>query len=402
MSLRSRLIATLTLFVVLLASCTPASSTASVLVPTPLMTPNTAPASAVPEDTTPPPTLLAFGPPSMSTPTPLITENAAPTPTVAATIISSPGRMKPTTSSRAPASIKKPTIVAAIAFQIDIPEIVTAPKLGSASIIGPSVIQLKDGRFRLYLQSQDKNGVNIVSLISADGNKWTSEPGIRIQHGADSDIDLEAGEPDAYLGIDGKYYMAYTGRQPVSGSNNLLHKVVFAVSDDGLTWSKLNRSFADPQAKNDFASSADIMLMGQEYVMYYTAGTNITTATSSDGLDWIRQKTILTAGHDSTTIVVNGVYYMIVKAPDALVYPQGPPVMDSDDLLMAVSADGINWSPDLYRIIVNKADGSQLANLDLQDPTAINMPDGSLRVIMNNNGGQAIYSIKPTAPLPQP
>jgi predicted GH43/DUF377 family glycosyl hydrolase len=254
----------------------------------------------------------------------------------------------------------------------------------------------------LYLQSQDKNGVNIVSLISADGNKWTSEPGIRIQHGADSDIDLEAGEPDAYLGIDGKYYMAYTGRQPVSGSNNLLHKVVFAVSDDGLTWSKLNRSFADPQAKNDFASSADIMLMGQEYVMYYTAGTNITTATSFDGLDWIRQKTILTAGHDSTTIVVNGVYYMIVKAPDALVYPQGPPVMDSDDLLMAVSADGINWSPDLYRIIVNKADGSQLANLDLQDPTAINMPDGSLRVIMNNNGGQAIYSIKPTAPLPQP
>jgi hypothetical protein len=270
------------------------------------------------------------------------------------------------------------------------------------SIIGPSLIRLKDGKFRLYLQARNQSGVNIISLISADGSRWDPEPGIRIQHGGESDVDFEAGEPFAYLDLDGKYYMAYTGRQPVSGSNNLLHKLVFAVSDDGLAWFKLDHYYADPNNRNDFASSVDIMILNGRYVMYYTGGLNIIRATSGDGSNWNRQDIILPAGHDSTMVHYNDVYYMFVKVPHALVYPPGPLEMETDDLIMAVSSDGENWSPDLYRVTVRTADGSEVANRDLQDPAAILYPDGSLRVFLNSDLGLRIYSIKPSGPLPKP
>jgi predicted GH43/DUF377 family glycosyl hydrolase len=297
---------------------------------------------------------------------------------------------------------QKIAIVGTVSFQVDILQVTSAADLSMMSIIGPSVIRLKDGGYRLYLQARNQFGVNIISLISADGSKWDPEPGIRIQHGGESDIDFEAGEPFVYLGLDGRYYMAYTGRQTVNGSSNLLHKLVFAVSDDGLAWSKLNRYYADPQNRNNFAASADITILDGRYVMYYTGGLNVIMATSNDGFNWIRQDIILPAGHDSAMVQYDGVYYMFVKVPHALTYSSGSLDMEKDDLIMAVSADGENWSPDLYRVTVGAAGGSEVANTDLQDPAVILYPDGSLRVFLNSDLGLRIYSIKPMGPLPKP
>lgn len=296
----------------------------------------------------------------------------------------------------------KLAIVGTVSFQVDNPQVTSAAQLNMGSIIGPSLLRLKDGRFRLYLQARGQSGVNIISLISADGSRWDPEPGIRIQHGEQSDIDFEAGEPFVYLDLDGKYYMPYTGRQPVIGSSNLLHKLVFAVSDDGLTWSKLNRYYADPKNRNDFASSADITILNGRYVMHYTGGLNVIRATSSDGVNWTRQNVVLPAGHDSTMVQYEGVYYMFVKVPHVLAYPPGLLEMETDDLIMAVSSDGENWSPNLYQVIVKAADGSEIANTDLQDPGAILYPDGSLRIFLNSDRGLRIYSIKPSGSLPKP
>ena len=112
-----------------------------------------------------------------------------------------------------------PKVVGKINFQIDIEEVASASQLGQVSIVGPSIVHLEDGRYRLYIQGRaDKTkeiseGVNIISMISTDGIDWEPEPGIRIHRGAqESDVDLEAGEPEVYLGRNGKYYMAYTGR----------------------------------------------------------------------------------------------------------------------------------------------------------------------------------------------
>jgi hypothetical protein len=79
-------------------------------------------------------------------------------------------------------------------------------------------------------------------------------------------------------------------------------------------------------------------------------------------------------------------------------YGSGP--SDDDALIMAISTDGINWSSGVYRVVVENTDGTEMANLDLQDPAAIVLNDGLLHLYVNDNGGQNIISIKPAAALP--
>jgi predicted GH43/DUF377 family glycosyl hydrolase len=284
-------------------------------------------------------------------------------------------------------------------------------QLEQASIVGPSLIRLKDGRYRLYLQAradrrnENVDGTNIISLISTDGIQWDVEPGIRIPHGSESDVDFQAGEPGVYLGLDDKYYMAYTGRQMgvnPEGKEELMHRVVFAVSDedDGLTWTKLNQYYADPQNINDFASSADVNVVNGRYVIYYTGQRNIIRATSQDGLTWVRQEVTFSAGHDSTMVKYDGTYYMFAKMPEALAYARNPDTR-LDLLVMAISRDGVNWSNNYYQVVVENADGSEVTAENLQDPSAILVLDGSLRIFLNNDRGEGIYSIKPVSTLPK-
>jgi len=303
-----------------------------------------------------------------------------------------------------------PTIVGTVNFQVDIQQVTTSSQLGQASIIGPSLIDLKSGGYRLYLQARagknDKNnaeGVNILSLISSDGIEWNIEPGIRIKHGTQFDVDSEAGEPGVYLGMDEKYYMAYTGRfmgVNKRGLKQTMHRIVFAVSDDGLTWSKLNKHYSDPENINDFASSADVHLINRQYVIYYTGQRNIIRATSHDGLQWTRKKIAVSIGHDSTMVKYEDTYYMFVIMPKTLLYPRNA-TTENDILFLLVSDNGIDWSENYYQVIIKDSDGNEVKAQDIQDPGAIVLSDGSLRVFLNNHGGKIIYSIKPTEKLPK-
>jgi predicted GH43/DUF377 family glycosyl hydrolase len=324
---------------------------------------------------------------------------------------------EPTPTPTATSAHVIPTVVGTVRFQVDVQQVTTAEQLGQASIVGPSLIHLEDGRIRLYLQARANrddinfDGVNIVSLISSDGTQWDVEPGIRISHGSESDVDSEAGEPGVYLGLDDKYHMAYTGRfmgVNQRGENQLMHRVVFAVSDDGLAWTKLNRHYHDRKNINKFASSADVTIVNGEYVVYYTGSASllnqskaqIIRASSQDGLAWVRQEISFSAGHDSTMVKFGGTYYMFVMMPEALEYASNSD-RKKDLLTMAVSSDGVHWSEHYYRVVVEHADGSNVDAQNIQDPGAILLSDGSLRILLNDFGGKTIFSIKPVAPLPQ-
>ena len=360
------------------------------------------------------------------TPTPEPTVVPPPTPEPTATSVPSATPLPPTatptpaptstptpapTSTPTPAPTSTPTIVGTVKFQVDVQEVTTASQLGMGSVVGPSLIRLKDGRYRLYLQAREiglqgkgkGEGVDIISLISTDGIQWDAEQGIRIQHGSPTDVDSEAGEPGVYLGLDNRYYMAYTGRYMgvnKRGDSQKMHRVVFAVSDDGLNWAKLNQYYADPQNINDFASSADVNVVNGRYVIYYTGQRNIIRATSQDGLKWVRQEIAIRAGHDSTMVKYDGTYYMFAKMPEALAYARNPDTR-LDLLVMAISRDGVNWSNNYYQVVVENADGSEVTAENLQDPSAILVLDGSLRIFLNNNRGKGIYSIKPAETLPK-
>ena len=346
-----------------------------------------------------PPTLKVTVTPFTPTPTQV---PSTPTPTQ---VPSTPTATQvPPTSTPTSTPTQLPAIVGTVRFQVDVQQVTSASQLGQASIVGPSLIHLKDGRTRLYLQARadrrDKNsgGVNIISLISTSGTQWDVEPGIRISHGSESDVDTEAGEPGVYLGLDDKYYMAYTGRQMgvnPEGKEELMHRVVFAVSDDGLTWTKLNKHYAGSavDSRNLFASSADVNIVNGQYVIYYTSGRKIIRATSQEEI-------AISAGHDSTMVKYDGAYYMFAKMPEGLAYARNPDTR-LDLLVMAISQDGVNWSNNYYQVVVENADGSEVTAENLQDPSAILVLDGSLRIFLNNDRGEGIYSIKPVSTLPK-
>jgi len=254
----------------------------------------------------------------------------------------------------------------------------------------------------MFIQSRDaSDNVTIISAISSDGYRWTPEPGIRIRHGTTSEMDSEAGEPEAVLGVDGKYYMAYQGRQPIvpkpSIGETLYHKILFAVSDDGLSWRKLNVSFSDPTRINAFAGSADIIIVNGTYVMYYTGSVGIYKATSNDAVNWVRQGPVYdNLGHDSGTVYVNGTYYMFIKAPSNF----GPTISEDDETFMAISRDGVNWPNRFYRVVAKSENGSDVSRT-LEDPTAAVLSDGSLRVYLNTRKGLSIVAMRPLSSLPR-
>ena len=181
-----------------------------------------------------------------------------------------------------------------------------------------------------------------------------------------------------------------------------MHRVVFAVSDDGYEWTKLNINYADEKNINDFASSADVHFIEGKFVMYYTGQRNIIRASSEDGLDWSREEIAFSAGHDSTMVKYDDVYYTFLIMPKDLKYGKNPDKKSVDRLMMAISNDGIHWSRNYYQIEVKNSDGLELDYREIEDPGSMILPDGSLRVFLNSLGGKSIYSVKPIDSMPKP
>ena len=337
------------------------------------------------------------------TPTPGPTSTAVPHPTITSSLTPTPAPTVPAPS--------EPRIAGSVQFEVDVATVVSETELseqGFSRINAPALIRLKDGRYRLYLQSRvdtSERGVSehyIISSISSDGVDWTLESGPRIISGGESDIDSESGEPEVFLGLDDKYYMAYTGRfkdiNP-EGKEQNMHRLVFAVSDDGLNWTKLDKHYSDPLNRNDFASSADVHVIDGKYLMYYTGQRNIIRASSEDGLTWIREQISIEAGHDSSMVMVGDRYYQFVRMPEELSYKKNPD-LDADRVIMLISKDGINWSNNYYKVKVRDSGGNKIVRIDMRNPGAIVLSDGSLRVFLSADKGGNIYSIKPVEPLP--
>ena len=342
------------------------------------------------------------------TPTPGPTSTAVPHPTITSSLTPTPTPTVPVPS--------EPRIAGSVQFEVDVATVVSETELseqGFSRINAPALIRLKDGRYRLYLQSRvdtSERGVSehyIISSISSDGVDWTLESGPRIISGGESDIDSESGEPEVFLGLDDKYYMAYTGRfkgiNPEGKEENIL-RVVFAASNDGLEWNKLGVHFSDPTNRNDFASSADVHVIDDLYVMYYTSAQSIYRALSEDGLTWVRDGRIQ-AGHDSSTVTVGNTYYMFCKMPEHLVLKnpgkkRQPEERETDSIMMTTSNDGINWSNNYYKVKARDSNGDKIPRTMMENPGAIVLQDGSLRLFLSVGRGGNIYSLKPVEPLP--
>jgi len=106
----------------------------------------------------------------------------------------------------------------------------------------PAVVISPDGTYRMYYtrcgsetytlpgKETAAHVRQIYSAHSSDGLFWEPDPGIRID-GAEEIDKGHASSNDVYIREDGKYEMLYTGE----GGRG----VSYAVSDDGLSWTRL-------------------------------------------------------------------------------------------------------------------------------------------------------------------
>lgn len=124
-----------------------------------------------------------------------------------------------------------------------------------------------------------------------------------------------------------------TGAQPQDGPWN--HRVMSATSSDGLTWVKDDKILADQ------ASVPDVMLdkvgnIRVYYVDWYN-GERISVALSHDGVNWIYKKVGIPMGWvDPDVVLLPDGRYRLYASYKPLNGPQ-------DSILSAISNDGINF-----------------------------------------------------------
>ncbi len=103
----------------------------------------------------------------------------------------------------------------------------------------PDIVKTKEGKWRIYYQ---RNG-ELKSSISDDGLTFTAESGTRIDKSNDQGLTFDnVAAPTTILNDDGTYTMVYRGtintRYASDTPNATTQLLMWATSDDGLTWEK--------------------------------------------------------------------------------------------------------------------------------------------------------------------
>lgn len=142
---------------------------------------------------------------------------------------------------------------------------------GGRGFSSPRVINLDDGRYRLYCSER---GVGIISALSDDGLDFQEEPGIRITRGDQYDA-FTAFAPEVIRIAEKGYRMYYSGY-----STSDRAQVLTAVSEDGLNWRKASDPVIAPGGSRwDGAKCSEMCVIqiadGQDgrprYRLYYEA-----------------------------------------------------------------------------------------------------------------------------------
>lgn len=162
----------------------------------------------------------------------------------------------------------------------------------------PDVIPLPDGSYRMYYEARSAaQPTKVLSARSSDGLEWELEPGIRF-----GDDSFSYGSPrclyiaDEALGLQWQFRL-YFHRFTLSTAAQPEHIIISAISHDGLHFeAEEGIRIAQETARENYGVYApEVIRLGNgKYRMYYPAWSKeisggVFTATSSDGLSWIKE-----------------------------------------------------------------------------------------------------------------
>lgn len=175
----------------------------------------------------------------------------------------------------------------------------------------PDVIPLPDGRCRMYFEARSPDQPTVIlSAVSDDGLAFTVEPGIRVgdgrwSYGTPRCVYVEPADEGASAPRYRLYCHKYTF--PLVSGLDAGNEIISAVSDDGLRFEREpGVRIAQETARETLSVYApEVVRLGDgTYRMYYAGWTDeiaggVFSATSHDGLDWVKDDGICVELGDS-------------------------------------------------------------------------------------------------------
>jgi predicted GH43/DUF377 family glycosyl hydrolase/DNA-binding MarR family transcriptional regulator len=201
----------------------------------------------------------------------------------------------------------------------------------------PCVIK-DQGIYKMWYAGNDGSNVRILYAESSDGINWDKT--------RDPVVDLgDPGEPDdthvdvpKVIKEDGTYKMWYAGNDSVDS------RIMFATSDDGLTWTKLGVVITDYGLRPN-----TVIHDGGVYKMWYQAFEDghwkIFYAESTDGREWAKKGLALDIGDPSEPDDMHVSGAAVIKESDDLyrMWYSGHNEEEGYRILYAASSDETNW-----------------------------------------------------------
>ncbi len=153
----------------------------------------------------------------------------------------------------------------------------------------PTLVQLDDGRFRLYFTSHSPTNRTpaIYSAIGADAIHFSFEPGARLADEGKKVVDCSV----AKLGETWHMFAPVEGPSSSEGYH--------AVSEDGLSFKRLTNVRVDNRRSSWIGN---VLTVGKELRFFGSGGDGGWTAKSSDGSTWELISTALHAGGDPSAV----------------------------------------------------------------------------------------------------
>jgi pimeloyl-ACP methyl ester carboxylesterase/predicted GH43/DUF377 family glycosyl hydrolase len=236
----------------------------------------------------------------------------------------------------------------------------------------------ENGLFKMWYAGVKNNILQIGYATSSDGINWTKHTGNPV-------LTADAQEPNLYaptvIRDNDVYKMWYT----TVGSTGI-YDIKYATSPDGLTWTKhgsINLDISPLSAKLE----PYVLKIGSIYKMWYVSNNGrwiINYATSSDGIHWTNHSlnpvlsgTQSWEGNDVSqpSVIYNGSGYEIFYH-------------DSDDISYATSSDGINWIKPADKNPVITSGGIDPGRII--DPNPVTLLSGTTLLYYTRFGGDGV------------
>ncbi|MDA1054364.1 MAG: hypothetical protein O3C40_28310 [Planctomycetota bacterium] len=235
-----------------------------------------------------------------------------------------------------------------------------APRTGVCGAVGPRVIALPSGGYRMYYSQifprpgfpagandYGNSTTRIVSACSADGDAWTPEPGVRLSPQAGGAGEFRVVSSEVVPVGDGRrlrmYYECCAG--PQSGTNSIRSAVS---SDGGLEWTPEPGARWEAAGRNFSAPRIVFLGDGRCRLHCVERGRGIISAVSNDdGLVFQPEPGVRIAqdrAYDSHAAFAPEILH--VTDAGYVMYYAGYSQSNRAYILRAVSDDGLTWYKD--------------------------------------------------------